>query len=39
MIRPHSRLLPFLVLLLVVSLALLAAGWTWDGGSVPAGLS
>jgi hypothetical protein len=39
MIRSHSRLLLALLVIILVSLALLGAGWTWDGGSPPVALS
>jgi hypothetical protein len=38
MIRSHSRLLLVLLVIVLVSFALLGAGWTWDGGSPPAAL-
>ena len=34
MTRPHSRLLLVLLLVVLTALALLGAGWTWDGGAV-----
>ena len=33
----HPRLLLVLLLVVLASLALLGAGWTWDGGSSLAG--
>jgi hypothetical protein len=36
MTRAHPSLFLVLLLIALVSLALLGAGWTWDGGSAPA---